>query len=99
MATMPEFISFAALMRRVRWLAFFVCALSFVTGVGVGLISARLHPDPNYISPLAIVQARLAVDAEMRAACSNWFTDSRSAGLPAGRVVVCKAPKFLSIAK
>lgn len=40
--------------------------------------------------------ARQQVESEMRVACSNWFTDKRSSQLPAGRVVVCHAPKFLS---
>jgi len=44
----------------------------------------------------AMRQARAIVEDEMRAACANWFTDKRVKGLPPGRIVVCKAPEFLS---
>lgn len=38
--------------------------------------------------------ARANVEAEMRAACSPWFTDKRGQ-VADKRIVVCKAPEFL----
>ena len=44
----------------------------------------------------AVKTARAQLNAEMEQACSNWYTDKRSHDLSPGRIVVCKAPKFLS---
>lgn len=38
--------------------------------------------------------ARANVEAEMRAACSPWFTDKRGQ-VTDKRIVVCKAPEFI----
>ena len=75
-------------MEMVAWAAVAGCC----AGVAIGYELAR-----NALVPTAaLAHARSALDADMRAACSNWFTDKRTAALPEGRVVVCKAPKFLS---
>jgi hypothetical protein len=47
----------------------------------------------------ALPLARAELNKEMETACANWFTDKRSKGLPEGRIVVCKAPQFLSALK
>ena len=44
----------------------------------------------------AVGIARQQVDMEMRASCSNWFTDKRTAQLPENRIVVCRAPAWMS---
>lgn len=44
----------------------------------------------------AVQTARAQLNAEMEQVCSNWFTDKRSKEMPVGRIVVCKAPSFLS---
>lgn len=69
---------------------------SIVVGACAGAAGMHYFYDKNHVPQEAMRQARAAVDGEMQAACSNWFTDKRSKDLPEGRVVVCKAPQFMS---
>lgn len=73
-----------------------VAAWAAVAGCCAGVAIGWELAGKALVPPLALAHARAALDADMRAACANWFTDKRTAALPEGRVVVCKAPKFLS---
>lgn len=78
-----------------RW-GFRLAVLFFCLGALAGGAASHYLIDKLHVPQEAMRQAREVVDAEMRAACTNWFTDKRSAALPEGRIVTCKAPGFLS---
>ena len=67
--------------------------------LGAALGAAAMHHlyDKHHVPEQALQVAREQVDKEMQAACSNWFTDKKARALPEGRIVVCRAPKFMSI--
>ena len=78
--------------RVIIMLAMYVAVPAFFAGAVVGVMFSQAVDVPVR----AVQTAREQVEREMSAACANWFTDKRTAALPEGRVVVCKAPKFLS---
>lgn len=78
-----------------RWGIRLVLA-ALLAGALLGSLLTHYLYDVTHVPQEAMRQAREVVDAEMRAACSNWFTDKRSKDLPPGRVVVCKAPAFMN---
>lgn len=77
-------------------IVFYCTVLGATSGVVAGVLLTHYLYDKHHVPKLAFQQAREAVESDMRAACGNWFTDSRSKGNPAGRIVVCRAPDFLS---
>lgn len=78
-----------------RWTFVFV-VLGLLNGALIGFLAADYLHDKTHVPQEALKRAREVVEAEMVAACSNWFTDKRSKDLPPGRVVVCKAPAFMN---
>lgn len=61
-----------------------------------GFMLAHYIVDKVYVPVEALRQARKEVNKEMQEACANWYTDKRSTKLIPGRLVVCKAPTFLT---
>lgn len=67
-----------------------------VVGAVLGALAMQYLYDKHHVPLLALETAREQANAEMQAACSNWFTDKKARALPEGRIVVCRAPLFMS---
>lgn len=71
-------------------------AIGFLLGMGLMVWMWQTHHFQVNVPQEAMRQAREVMEVEMKAACTNWFTDKKAAKLPPGRIVVCRAPDFLS---
>jgi hypothetical protein len=80
------------------WRSFFaVLAFGFLLGSMVVGYLWRIHHTTVEVPKEAFRQAREAIESDMKVACSNWFTDKKMEKLPSGRIVVCRAPDWLSL--
>jgi hypothetical protein len=76
-----------------------LCVLGLLCGPlvykqGVSEGAARASSAARLQARTAVTLARTEVEAEMRAACSPWYTDSRAK--KPGYMVVCRAPLFMN---
>lgn len=69
----------------------------FLSGTLLGSVVMFALQEKAPSQEVAFQAARAQLDADMRKACTNWFTDKKAAQLPKGRIVVCRAPEFMSV--
>lgn len=72
-------------------------ALLFISGMLLGSVVMFALQEKAPSQEVAFQAARAQLDADMRKACINWYTDKKAAQLPPGRIVVCRAPEFMSV--